>query len=212
MNTQTVISPVNTEARKELGVKAGDTVKVTQKIKEKGKTRLQVFEGIVLRVKHGAEAGATFTVRKVASGVGVEKTFPLYSPMIDKIEIVKRTKMRRAKLYYIRKKATKEIRRAMRKAFAMGTATESDTAEKEREAKNAEEAEVTKEAEEEKVQTEATETATQEAADVAKESAEESAQTEEDTAQSDSSSTDSDDASEEPESPTENTEEKKEEK
>jgi large subunit ribosomal protein L19 len=140
MTTQ-VISPVNTEARKALGIKSGDTVKVTQKIKEKGKTRLQVFEGIVLRVKHGAEAGATFTVRKIASGVGVEKTFPLYSPMIDKIEIVKRTKTRRAKLYYIRKKATKEIRRAMRKAFAMGTATESDTAEKEKAAAEAKEAE-----------------------------------------------------------------------
>jgi large subunit ribosomal protein L19 len=134
-----VISPVNTEARKGLGIKSGDTVRVTQKIKEKGKVRLQVFEGIVLSVKHGAEAGSTFTVRKVASGVGVEKTFPLYSPMVDKIEIVKRTKTRRAKLYYIRKKAAKEIRRAMRNAFMLGRATESDTAEKEKAEKEAEE-------------------------------------------------------------------------
>ena len=201
MATQEVISPVNTQARRELGVKPGDTVRVTQKINEKGKTRLQVFEGLVLTVKHGAEAGATFTVRKVASGVGVEKTFPLYSPMIDKIEIVKRTKTRRAKLYYIRKKAAKEIRRAMRKAFAMGTATESDTAEKERVAKEAEEAEAKKAAEaeatekeasegadtseetestestpepEEKTQDENTDEATAEAAEVAKEAAEES--------------------------------------
>lgn len=141
MTTQAVISPINTEARKELGIRSGDTVRVTQKIKEKGKVRLQVFEGLVLMTKHGAEAGATFTVRKVASGVGVEKTFPLYSPMIDKIEIVKRTKVRRAKLYYIRDKATKEIRRAMRKAFAMGTTTGSDIAEKEQIVKDAEAAE-----------------------------------------------------------------------
>lgn len=141
MTTQEVISPVNTEARKELGIRSGDTVRVTQKIQEKGKVRLQVFEGLVLMVKHGAEPGATFTVRKVASGVGVEKTFPLYSPMIDKIEIVKRTKVRQAKLYYIREKATKEIRRAMRKAFSMGTTTGSDIAEKEQVVKDAEAAE-----------------------------------------------------------------------
>jgi large subunit ribosomal protein L19 len=169
MATQEVISPVNIQARKELGVKAGDTVRVTQKIQEKGKTRLQVFEGLVLMVKHGTEAGATFTVRKVASGVGVEKTFPLYSPMIDKIEIVKRTKTRRAKLYYIREKASKEIRRAMRKAFTMGTSTGSDIAEKEQAIKDAEAAEqkkVEEEAkaaevakqEEEKVEAVATET------------------------------------------------------
>jgi large subunit ribosomal protein L19 len=138
MTVKEVISPVNTQSRKELGIKSGDTVRVTQKIKEKGKIRLQVFEGLVLTVKHGTEPGATFTVRKVASGVGVEKTFPLYSPMIDKIEIVKRTKTRRAKLYYIRKKAAKEIRRAMRKSFALGVSTESDIAEKERKEKEEE--------------------------------------------------------------------------
>ncbi|KKS39126.1 MAG: 50S ribosomal protein L19 [Parcubacteria group bacterium GW2011_GWD2_42_14] len=152
MTTQEVISPVNIEARKELGVRSGDTVRVTQKIKEKGKVRLQVFEGLVLMVKHGTEAGATFTVRKVASGVGVEKTFPLYSPMIDKIEIVKRTKVRRAKLYYIREKATKEIRRAMRKAFAMGTSIESDTTEKERIVKEASAKVATEEAEKKRME------------------------------------------------------------
>lgn len=139
MTMLTVHSPVNTQARKELGIKPGDTVRVMQKIQEKGKTRLQAFEGIVLAVKHGTEPGATFTVRRVASGVGVEKVFPLYSPMIDKIEVVKRTKVRRAKLYYIREKAAKEIRRAMRNARFMGLATESDIAEKERAAKAAEE-------------------------------------------------------------------------
>lgn len=135
MATKEVISPVNITARKELGIRSGDTVRVSQKIQEKGKTRIQMFEGLVLAVKHGTEAGATFTVRKVASGVGVEKIFPLYSPMIDKIEIVKRTKVRRAKLYYIREKASKEIRRAMRKAFMMGTSTGSDIGEKEQHAK-----------------------------------------------------------------------------
>lgn len=101
-------------ARKNLGIRSGDTVKVWQKIQEKGKTRLQMFEGLVLAVKHGSEPGATFTVRRVASGVGVEKIFPLYSPMIDRIEITKRSKVRRSKLYHIRKKAAKEIKRQMR--------------------------------------------------------------------------------------------------
>lgn len=151
-----VYSPVNITARKELGIRAGDTVRVTQKIQEKGKTRLQVFEGLVIATKHGAEAGGTFTVRKVASGVGVEKIFPLYSPMIDQIEIVKRTKVRRSKLYYIREKASKEIRRAMRNAFAMGQRTESDIAEKERVVREAEEAaKAAEEAEKQKQEEEA---------------------------------------------------------
>lgn len=156
MTTQEVISPVNIKARKELGIQAGDTVRVTQKIKEKDKVRLQVFEGLVLCVKHGTEAGATFTVRKVASGVGVEKTYPLYSPMIDKIEIVKRTKVRRAKLYYIREKATKEIRRAMRKAFMVGTSTGSDIGEKDALAKELAEAAEKEEAEKKRIEEEAT--------------------------------------------------------
>lgn len=109
------VSPVNMDERKKLDIHAGDTVKVSQKIKEGEKTRLQIFEGLVLARKHGSEAGATFTVRRVASGVGVEKIFPLYSPMIDKIEIVKRAKVRRAKLYHIRKKVAKEISREMSK-------------------------------------------------------------------------------------------------
>lgn len=100
--------------RQKLGLKAGDTIKVSQKIQEKGKTRLQVFEGLVLAVKHGKEAGATFTVRRVASGVGVEKIFPLYSPLIDKITISKRSDVGRSKLYHIRKKAAKEIKRQMK--------------------------------------------------------------------------------------------------
>ncbi|HMO82531.1 MAG TPA: 50S ribosomal protein L19, partial [Candidatus Paceibacterota bacterium] len=101
--------------RKELGIRPGDTVRVHQKIVDKGKTRIQIFEGVVLARKHGDEPGATFTVRKVASGVGVEKIYPLYSPLIDKMEIVKRAKVRRAKLYYIREKVAREIKRQMRR-------------------------------------------------------------------------------------------------
>lgn len=97
-----------------MDLRAGDTIKVWQKIQEKGKTRLQAFEGLVLARKHGTEAGATFTVRRIASGVGVEKVFPLYSPNIDKIEVLKRSKVRRAKLYHIREKAAKEVSRQMR--------------------------------------------------------------------------------------------------
>lgn len=109
-----IMSPVNIEERQKLDIRAGDTVRVWQKILEKGKTRLQAFEGLVLATKHGREAGATLTIRRSASGVGVEKIFPLYSPVIDKIEVLKRSKVRRAKLYHIREKATKEISRQMR--------------------------------------------------------------------------------------------------
>ena len=100
--------------RTKLGLRSGDTVRVWQKIKEGEKTRLQAFEGLILSRKHGNEAGATFTVRKVVDGVGVERIFPMYSPMIDEIEIVRRSKVRRSKLYFVREKATKEIRRQMR--------------------------------------------------------------------------------------------------
>jgi large subunit ribosomal protein L19 len=107
--------PIDTKARKALDFHAGDTLKVWSKIlDEKGKVRLQAFEGIVLARKHGTETGATFTVRKIASGVGVERIFPLYSPVIDKIEIVKKSRARRSKLYYVRTKAVKDVRRKLR--------------------------------------------------------------------------------------------------
>lgn len=111
---QNVITPVATNERVQLGIRPGDTVRVHQKVMEKGKTRIQVFEGLVIAVKHGTEAGATFTVRATLSGVGVEKIFPLYSPVIDKIEITKRSKVRRAKLYFIREKVAREVRRQLR--------------------------------------------------------------------------------------------------
>ncbi len=120
-------SPVKIAERKALDVRSGDTIRVWQKIMEKGKTRLQAFEGLVIAVKHGKEAGGTFTVRRVASGVGVEKIFPLYSPMIDSIETLKRSKVRRAKLYHIRDKAAKEIRRQMRNIRALPDAPSEET-------------------------------------------------------------------------------------
>jgi large subunit ribosomal protein L19 len=126
----TVISPVNIEERAKLGLKSGDTVRVWQKIKEKDKVRRQAFEGIILSVKHGREAGGTFTVRRSEGGFGVEKIFPLYSPMIDKIEIIKRSKVRRAKLYHIRDKAAKDISRQMRNMRVVDISTTSDIDEK----------------------------------------------------------------------------------
>jgi large subunit ribosomal protein L19 len=120
-----VITTANTAERQKMDVRPGDTVRVWQKIEEaKGKFRLQAFEGIVLARKHGKEAGATFTVRKVVDGVGVERIFPLYSPMIDEVEMIRRAKVRRAKLYFIRRKAAKEIRHQMRRIMTMKDAPE----------------------------------------------------------------------------------------
>ncbi len=96
------------------GLKSGWTVKVYQKIKEGDKTRSQAFEGLIIARKHGAEAGGTVTVRKVSGGIGVEKTFPVFLPTIDKVEVVRKSKVRRSKLYYIRTKAVKDVRSKMR--------------------------------------------------------------------------------------------------
>ena len=89
--------------------RAGDTVKVHVRIKEGDKERIQVFEGLVI-YRHGGGISATFTVRKMSSGVGVEKIFPLHSPMIAKIEVVRLGKVRRAKLSYIRSLSAKAAR------------------------------------------------------------------------------------------------------
>lgn len=133
------LSPVNTEERKTLDIRAGDTVRVHQKIEEKGKTRIQIFEGLVLARKHGAEPGATFTVRATLSGIGVEKIFPLYSPIIDRIEIMRRSKVRRAKLYYIREKVAREIRRQLRNMTNVALSTRSEREVADETAKAAEE-------------------------------------------------------------------------
>jgi large subunit ribosomal protein L19 len=93
------------DIRKEL--KSGMIVKVHQKIKEKNakgeeKERIQIFEGIILAIKHGSEPGATITVRKVSKGFGVEKIFPIFSPVVDKIELVRKMKVTQAKPFFLR--------------------------------------------------------------------------------------------------------------
>ena len=97
----------------------GDTVKVSARIVEGGKERIQVFQGVVIKIRRGG-ASANFTVRHVAYGIGVERTFPLYSPLVEKVEIIRHGKVRRAKLYYLRglsgKEARRKIKRVDRKA------------------------------------------------------------------------------------------------
>jgi len=91
-------------------IKSGQTVKVHQKIKEGNKDRIQIFEGIIIARKHGKGINSTITVRKVSDGVGVERIFPVFSPAIEKIEIVRAGKTRRAKLYYLRTAKGKKAR------------------------------------------------------------------------------------------------------
>lgn len=91
-------------------VRSGDTVKVTQKIQEGGKFRLQVFEGVVIRTDRKDSHTARITVRKIASGVGVEKSFLIHSPLVEKIEVVKRSKVRRKNLSYLRNRSGKSAR------------------------------------------------------------------------------------------------------
>jgi large subunit ribosomal protein L19 len=142
---------VNVQERKDLKIKAGDTVKVHVKIKEKGakgkeRVRIQVFEGLVLSRKHGDEPGATITVRKVSMGVGVERIFPIFSPIIDKIEIVKRGNVRKSKLYFLRDKVARQIKRLTRRAALVNVSTTSDIEETERRIREAEEAKAAEEA------------------------------------------------------------------
>ncbi|MGB9726590.1 MAG: 50S ribosomal protein L19 [Minisyncoccia bacterium] len=102
------------ETIKSENVKPGMYLRVYQKIKEKDKERIQRIEGIVLSRKHGNEPGATFTVRRIIKGVGVEWILPVHSPTIEKVELIKAAKTRRAKLYYIREKSQKETRKKLK--------------------------------------------------------------------------------------------------
>ena len=109
-------SPVDIAERRSLSLRPGSTVRVHQKIVDKGKTRIQIFEGVLIARKHSFEPGATFTVRRVGSdGIAVEKIFPLYSPMIDKVEVIRQAAVRRARLYFLRDKTPKQIREKLRK-------------------------------------------------------------------------------------------------
>ena len=118
--TDQQISPVNIQARRDSDFSAGDAVRIHQKITEKDKTRIQIFEGTVIARKHGTEPGATFTVRRVGTdGIAVEKIFPLYTPTIDHIEVVQKVRTRRAKLYFLRGRTPKQIREKLRNTIAI---------------------------------------------------------------------------------------------
>jgi len=106
-------------------IRPGDEVRIFQKIKEGEKERTQMFEGIVIAEKHRKEMGATITVRREISGVGVERIFPIYLPTIEKIEILKRGKVRRAKLYYLRKLKGKRAK-LRSETFAVSTNLEKE--------------------------------------------------------------------------------------
>ena len=119
----------NAQLKRDLpNIRSGDVVRIHQKIKEvakkdksskeqENKERIQVFEGIVIAKKHGKGISGTITVRKVISGVGAEKVFPIHSPLIEKIEVVRHSKVRKAKLYYLRGTKGKKIK-LKRKEFA----------------------------------------------------------------------------------------------
>jgi large subunit ribosomal protein L19 len=104
-------------------IQPGDTVRVSTKIVEGDKERIQIFQGVVIKIKRGGH-GASYTVRHVAFGIGVERTFPLASPMVEKVEIVREGKVRRSRLYYLRslsgKEARRKIKRVERKAKQVG--------------------------------------------------------------------------------------------
>lgn len=105
-----IIKSIEDEQRREVAeFRVGDTVRVYGKIKEGNRERIQVFEGIVLK-RQGTNTRETFTVRKFSNGVGVEKTWPVHSPNVEKIEVVRRGKVRRAKLFYLRGRVGKRAK------------------------------------------------------------------------------------------------------
>ncbi len=110
MNIAEELKNIGISDKKIPEIRPGDTVKVYQKIKEGDKERVQAFEGLVIAVGSGFGINATITVRKVVEGVGVEKVIPVYSTMIEKIEVKKRSKVRRAKLYYMKNRTGKSAR------------------------------------------------------------------------------------------------------
>jgi len=109
-----------------MSLKPGATVRVHQKIKEGEKFRIQIFEGMIIARKHGSGPNATITVRKISNGVGVERIFPIHTPVVAQFEVTKNSKVRRAKLYYLRTKTARETRKKT-KTIAIKTAPKSST-------------------------------------------------------------------------------------
>ena len=103
-------------------ISPGDTVKVSFRVKEATKERIQTFPGLVIKVRKG-RAGGNFTIRRVTSGIGVEHTFPMASPLLNRVEVVRHGKVRRAKLYYMRELSTKEARLKERREKISETST-----------------------------------------------------------------------------------------
>lgn len=126
------MNPVNTleaqfRAKNMPELRPGFIVKVHQKIKDGAKTRTQIFEGTIIARKHGSGPNATVTVRKVTDGIGVERIFPIHLPTIEKFEVMRATKVRRAKLYYLRDKTAKETKKKMKTiALKVKKTTESE--------------------------------------------------------------------------------------
>ena len=120
----TLLEKFNKDQEKKMpNLRPGDTIKVHQKIKEGDKERIQIFEGIIIAIKHGAGIPSMITVRKVVDGIGVERIFPMHSPSLDKIEIVRHAKVRRSKLYYLRTAKGKKAK-LKRKDFVAAIADE----------------------------------------------------------------------------------------
>jgi large subunit ribosomal protein L19 len=122
--TSIKLSTVDVTKRKELNFRSGDVIRVGTKVKESdGKFRVQAFEGLCLARKHGKEAGATFTVRKVSGDIAVERIFPLYSPAIESIKVIRSNNTRKSKLYFVRTKAAKETRKKLKVTVRKNTDT-----------------------------------------------------------------------------------------
>ena len=120
----TLLEKFNSQQLKKVpDMRTGDTLKVYQKIKEGEKERIQIFEGIFISKKHGIGVSSMITVRKIIDGVGVERIFPIHSPSIEKIEVVRHAKVRRSKLYYLRTAQGKKAK-LKRKDFAVAVADE----------------------------------------------------------------------------------------
>jgi len=125
----TNVEKFNTSNMKQVAdIRPGDTVKIHQKIKEGDKERIQIFEGVVIARKHGKGVSSTITVRKVVEQVGVERIFPVHSPAIAKIEVVKSGKVRRSKLYYLRTAKGKKAKLKKREFSAAIAETPVETA------------------------------------------------------------------------------------